>query len=150
LNNNQPNKSLPKRLSFVQFADKLIANLHEINKSGNALVYQNACNRMLKYASGKDISFTDINYTFLEGFKSHLMKDAVKINNISNYLRTVRALYNKAIKAKIADRACYSFNDVTIRSEKTAKRAVDIKDLARLSYIDLTAQSTGLYSRNYF
>jgi integrase/recombinase XerD len=134
----------------MEFATKEINALIEINKAGNALVYRTACNRLLNFVSGKDVYFKDIDYLLLENFKRQLLKDGVKINTISNYLRTLRALYNKAIKAKVIDRALYPFFDVTIKSEKTSKRAMSITDISKLIASDLVPESTSWNSRNYF
>jgi len=136
--------------SFTEFANREIDCLIEINKVGNALVYKTACNRLLNFAPGKDILFKDIDYLFLENFKRQLVKDGVKVNTISNYLRTIRAIFNKAIKAKLVDRSAYPFFDVAIRSEKTSKRAVNITDLSKLLATDLVPETNPWHSRNYF
>jgi integrase/recombinase XerD len=143
-------KKQTKSESFKAFAMKEITALIEINKAGNALVYKTACNRLLDFVSDEDISFKDIDYLLLESFKHQLLKDGVKINTISNYLRTIRAIYNKAIKGKIVDRSYYPFLDVAIKSERTLKRAVSIKDIGKLLAYDLVKESTGFHSRHYF
>ena len=50
-------------------------------------------------------------------------------------MRTIRAIYNKAIKQKIVDRSLYPFSDFTIKSEKTIKRAVLKEEIRALMYV---------------
>ena len=142
--------SIQAKISFNEFAEQIIRELHESNKSGNALVYQASWNRLSNFIKNKRLNFTDIDYTLLEAFKQHLMKDGVKTNTISNYFRTIRALYNRGIKARLVDRSCYPFHDVTIKSERTTKRAVNITDIARLKTIIIKPETSAWHSRNYF
>lgn len=139
-----------KPITFQEFSNQLIKELHQINKTGNALIYQTASNRLQNYANNYNLLFKDINYTFLEGFKRQLITENVKQNSISNYLRTIRAIYNKAIKAKIIDRAHYPFTEVTIKTERTAKRAVLINDIQKLYKLKLKENSREWHARNYF
>ena len=65
-------------------------------------------------------------------------------------MKSIRAIYNKAIKAKLIDRSYYPFQDISIKSERTAKRAVVIDDLKSLNQIDLPINSKEWHARNYF
>lgn len=137
-------------LTFKAFADKLITDMLSINQSGNAIVYQTTSNRFLGFVKNSKLKFIDINYTLLEDFKRHLMKDGMKQNTISNYFRTLRAIYNKAIKAKVVDRSHYPFLDITIKTERTAKRAISIADLVNMAHKELKTNSRQWHARNYF
>ncbi|HEY0667643.1 MAG TPA: phage integrase SAM-like domain-containing protein, partial [Sphingobacteriaceae bacterium] len=94
--------------------------------------------------------FKQIDYAFLDGFKRKLVKDGVKPNTIGNYLRSIRAIYNKAIKFKIVDRSFYPFTEIQIRTDKTAKRGVTKQDIVNLSKLDLKPNSRQWHARNYF
>jgi hypothetical protein len=116
-NNILPSKQ-SRSPSFGQFVEQVISEFQESNKAGNALIYQTAWNRVSKFAGSDKLKFTDINYTFLEGFKRQLSIDGVKVNTISNYFRTLRAIYNRGIKAKLVDRSHYPFLDVAIKARE--------------------------------
>jgi integrase len=137
-------------LLFQDFVEAEITALHECNKSGNALVYKAAWNRLLTYVGDRKLEFTDINYNLLDGFRRQLLKDGVKTNTISNYFRTLRAIYNRGIKAKLVDRSNYPFLDITIKSERTQKRAVHINDVAKLKAVQLQSNTQPWHSRNFF
>lgn len=135
--------------TFQMFADKVIQQMMEANRVGNALVYQTAVNRLITYC-GKDVSFKEVNYKLLDQFSHHLTTSGLKINSVSNYFRSIRAIYNKAIKMKVVDRSFYPFHDISIKSEKTAKRAILKDDITKLLQIHLEKNSTCWRSLNYF
>jgi len=126
--------------SFKNFAQELIEQMMEVKRTGNAIVYQTAVNRLLNYCK-TDISFNEINYELLDKFIHHLKASGLKQNSISNYLRSIRAIYNKAIKHKIVDRANYPFYDISIKSEKTVNRAISKADIKRLNSLCLVENS---------
>lgn len=66
--------------SFNEFVEQTIKELHESNKSGNALVYQASWNRLLSFIGNRKLSFIEVDYTLLEAFKGHLLKDNIKTN----------------------------------------------------------------------
>jgi integrase/recombinase XerD len=150
LNGNRQQLKISKDSSFNQYADQLIKDLFSINKAGNAVIYQTTLNRVMGYAGKPVLRCVDINYSFLDGFKRHLIKDGVKQNTISNYFRTLRAIYNKAIKAKLVDRAYYPFLDISIKTERTAKRALKISDLIKIVSIELKSGTAMWQARRYF
>lgn len=135
--------------TFQVFADKIIQQMIEANRVGNALVYQTAVNRLITYC-GKDVTFEEVNYKLLDQFSHHLTTSGLKINSVSNYFRSIRAIYNKAIKMKVVDRSLYPFHDISIKSEKTAKRAILKDDIAKLLQIHVEKNSTCWRSLNYF
>lgn len=65
--------------------------MFEVNRTGNAIVYQTAVNRLITYC-GRDVSFTEINYQLLDEFKHHLITSGLKQNSIGNYFRSIRAI----------------------------------------------------------
>ena len=137
-------------ICFNDYATQLINELLSINKSGNAIIYQTASNRLIKFANNKKLKFTDINYNLLDEFKHSLIKEGIRLNSVSNYLRTIRAIYNKAIKAKLVDRSHYPFVEITIKSERTSKRSISINDLKLIYNLSLKPGSREWHARNYF
>jgi len=135
--------------TFQVFADKIIQQMMEANRVGNAIVYQTAVNRLITYC-GKDVSFIEVNYKLLDQFSHHLITSGLKVNSVSNYFRSIRAIYNKAIKMKVVDRSLYPFHDISIKNEKTAKRAVLKEDIAKLLEIPLQQHSPSWRALNYF
>ncbi len=136
-------------ITFKKFTEHLIYQMIEVGSTGNALVYRTAMNKLIAYC-GEDIAFNNLDYKLLTQFKHHLEISGLKVNSVSNYFRSIRAIYNKAIKEKVVDRSFYPFYDITIKSERTPKRAISKEDIQKLTQLSLDEHSTAWKSLNYF
>jgi len=139
-----------KTTTFIEFANKVVDEFILVKRTGNALVYKTAINRLMEYANNPELEFKDIDYIFLDGFKSTLTQQGLRKNSIGNYLRSIRALYNKAIKSKIVGRDLYPFEDISISTEKTAKRAISINELTKIYDYPKKEYSQIWCAANYF
>ncbi len=46
---------------------------------------------------GRDkLTFEEVDYSFLQEYNTKPLSDGMKVNGVSNYMRTIRALFNKA------------------------------------------------------
>lgn len=137
-------------VTFYSFSEKIIREMIEVRRTGNAIVYQTAVNRLVDFCNNKNLKFSEIDYAFLEAFKHKLTLDGVKKNTISNYFRSIRAIYNKAIKAKITDRALYPFHDISVKQEKTSKRAISADHIKSLCLKKFETDTPSFDALNYF
>lgn len=151
LRNRLNGKELSNETStFKVFADRIITQMFESNRVGNAIVYQTAVNRFLHFHNKKDLKFSEITYKLLEEFIFCLKMQGLKTNSISNYLRSLRAIYNRAIKENIIERSKYPFYDLKIKVEKTQKRAISKDDIFKLINIKTIEGSEQWKALNYF
>lgn len=141
---------ITKPLTFNEYANKLINNLYQTNKVGNAMVYQTALNRFLCFTNYAELSFEQINYRLLDNFKNKLIADGVKANTISNYFRTLRAIFNKAIKEKLVSRDAYCFTDLSFKSERTQKRAITKEELLTFANYPVREGKQEWHAKNIF
>ena len=133
-----------KTISFTAFADIVIAKLKEENRYGNALSYTGAINFLRKYGKKRNILFTDITPAFLESLeKKYMSIQGNHYNGLSVYMRSIRALYNRAIAAGyVSDqyypfrRNSYEIHKYQIKSEKTKKRAVSKEVIKQIENFD--------------
>lgn len=135
--------------TIQSFVNELIKELRLDGKVGNAWVYESALNALKKFHGG-ELYFENIDFQFLDKYNKHLVRSGVKHNTAFFYLRTLRAFYNKAIKHKIVDRALYPFHDITLKAEKTKKRAIDRILIKEILALELEEGSTIWHVRNWF
>lgn len=144
----------PTLVTFKQFADMTIEELYKKNRVGNAIVYQTGVNSIFKFKPSKELRFTDISSQFVERYIDYLTERGCKINTVGNYLRTLRAIYNKAIKAKLVDRKYYPFSEIPIKTEKTAKRAFTKEIIKTIEQLELPnkrmAQARDYYMLSFY
>ncbi|CAN5818004.1 site-specific integrase [soil metagenome] len=135
--------------SFFVFGNNLVGELNEAKRIGTARSYKETLSVLKNYLN-KDITFNEINYSFLTKFERHHLSNGNGLNGLAVYMRTIRAIFNKAIKAGIAEKDSYPFEDYSIRTTPTKKRAIDIKYLKKIIELNLDAEHPLFHARNYF
>jgi integrase/recombinase XerD len=139
-----------KTQSFFEFAETLIEDFKATNKIGTARCYKGVVDVLKEFAKGKSLSFTDISYNFLIKFENNHIQKGNAYNGLSVYLRTVRAIFNKAIKAGIIEKEVYPFAVYKIKSEPTQKRALDLDLLKTIIQKKIKPKDVCFHARNYF
>ncbi|WP_321289397.1 site-specific integrase [uncultured Sunxiuqinia sp.] len=113
------------------YTDEIINNLKRAGKEGNSKAYQYTLNAFNKFSRGRKVRLADVNHNTVLKFEQFLKERDIKTNTISFYLRTLRAIINRAVKDEIIEESAYPFKNISIKSEKTRKRAVN-KDIIKL------------------
>lgn len=65
-------------------------------------------------------------------------------------MRTIRAIYNKAIKEGVAEKDQYPFNDYKIKTAPTEKQALDLDLMKKIINLKLEPKHNCFHARNYF
>jgi site-specific recombinase XerD len=139
-----------KPVSVFTFIESFIARLEKAGKNGNALAYKNTFGVFKTYRNEKDLSFDELTYKVLINFEEDLQGRGRKINAISFHMRTLRSLYNKAIKEGIAQQELYPFKDYCVKREKTSKRAIVKGNISAIKELDLSDELDLDKARDYF
>ncbi|MDT8394490.1 MAG: site-specific integrase [Bacteroidales bacterium] len=110
-------------ITVIDYFDKRIKELKAEGRVGNAMAYQTAKNSLKRYLNNGDCIFSDIDYSFLDGWarklrESSYNKEGNEIRGadnagINNYMRTLRALFNHAIKNNYCKFEDYPFDERT-------------------------------------
>jgi len=145
--------------TFIVYTNKVIALLKADGKYGNAQAYKGAANFFTNYTI-KDVGFNEITPKFLESMESKYMSNFNNhYNGLAVYMRTVRAIYNRAIADDIASLLNYPFKQrasdkykYKIKSEKTQKRAISKEYISLIeNYVpDIKAKVNLINARLYF
>jgi integrase/recombinase XerD len=136
--------------SFIQFTENEIEALVQAGRIGSSIAYQCTLNSIKKHINNRDLSFKQITFQFLQDYQQAQLVKGLRQNAIAVYLRTLRALYNKAIKLKLADRTAYPFADFKIKTQKTANRAITKEDMTGMQNISLAKDSKINFYRDVF
>lgn len=136
--------------TVFEFTKGLIEELRFDNKIGNAWVYEWTLNALKKYQNSESLYFEEIDFQFLDNYNKHLLRSGVKHNTAFLYIRTLRAFYNKAIKHKIVDRGLYPFHDITLKAEKTRKRAINKTLIREIIDLQIPEGSSIWHVRHWF
>lgn len=135
---------------LIGYFDQVIGRLSEQGKDGNVIVYRCARNSLDSFLESKDVLLSEIDAKFLNSYEEYLIKAELKVNSISVYMRTLRALLNRAIKEGLISEDLYPFRKYKIKAESTIKRAISKEDINKLLAIQLEPFSTLDMSRDFF
>jgi len=122
-----------------KFTCKLSFDLNDAGCERTARAYTTASEGLIRFNKGVDVRLEHINSTLIRNFEKY-MKDAGKrMNTISFYMRTLRAIYNKAIaEGRMQARFENPFAHVYTGVFATRKRALTTDEIRLLNDLDLT------------
>ncbi len=136
--------------NFLEFTQKQIDSLKKAKRLGNAAVYQTVYNVVNDFRCGKDFTFDELNFKWLTDFETHCLSENASTNGVNVYMRTIRALYNKAIKEKSARKELYPFTEYKIKHVKPIKRAISLEDIKKIKDQEYPKDSFKWHVKNYF
>lgn len=151
----------PTDISFDGYCDQLIKSFKETGKNGNAIVYQSALESFKGFSKSKKYLLSDIDYSTIKKYQEYLSKKTniskdkktekkLTPNGISFYLRTLRAIINRAIKEGLIEETNYSFKNISIKSEKTRKRAVNKDVIKKVEELDVLYDKHLQFNKDLF
>lgn len=136
--------------TFYQFTESLIEELKTAGRMGYAQSVNSVLRLVKKFLNEKDITFEQLNYTFLQRFENYCLGNGNTINSIAVYMKTIKMIYNRAIKSGIVGRELYPFVNYTIKTTKTKKRAVPRDVIGLIENLSFEQGSRIWHARNYF
>lgn len=141
--------SLPKCRSVFTFLQEQIDHKALSQRVGTAQTYISAVNRFKEFRCGKDLSFESMTSKLMEQYEGWLISRDLHRNTIAFYLRTLRAIYRKAVDEKLSAHADI-FRHVHTTYVQTVKRAITEKELRLISRINLKDEPTLAFARDMF
>ena len=118
-----------------------IALLNKADRNGGAVVYQQSLNAIHKVRNLK-IPFERIDYNFLKELEAQFISNGLGINSVGVHYRCLRAIYNKAIKSKLASYENYPFKSYKIRKQATSPRTTSLEEMRK--YFNLSMEKSCL------
>lgn len=99
-----------------------------------------------------DITFEKINYALLRDYETHLREANLKETSISIHFRTLRAMYNEALRREIVDKEEYPFDKYKVSkfNTETNPRAIPKDAIKALERLNVPRESFLYDARNYF
>lgn len=137
------------KVSFVAYANKEIECMWKKESYSTSRNYRTALHSFLRYRNDEDVMFSEFDSDLVEDYNRWLRHKGICPNTISCYMRSLRAIYNKAVKARIVKQT-YPFSDVFTGVAKTDKRSITIADISHLQQLDLKKGSFKEFVRDLF
>ena len=132
-------KSQKTEPTISEFWQQEAVRLTEIGKAGNAGVYLSSL-RGLNRVMNLDMPFKELKHMQLLDAETTLLKNGVKLNTLSVYMRTLRAICNKAILVDLVDQGWYPFFRYKIKKGKSVPRTLNLDQMKRYFELELPEQ----------
>lgn len=149
LYNNQIISQTTNCPSFVSYIDEEIRKLSNAGRNGTAQNYKAAMNSFTKFIRNENFPLSSFTEEIVQKYESWLRNRYLSRNTISFYMRQLRSIYNKAVKANLTEQT-FPFDNVYTGIDKTKKRAVDISVITQLIALDLSYSSSLCFARDLF
>ena len=141
-----------RRVTVLEYFKEVIKMEKDSHKIGNSRVYTETMNSLNGFINGKDITFSDIDYSFLLKYEAFMRANGNTDNTISVRFRTLRAILNRAIKENLLSSDLYPFKKFKLGkfNTSTRKRALCKEDIKRIEAKTLTDNDSMVEAQHYF
>ena len=119
-------------LKVLAFMKQVATGLQMEGNFGTAHVYRSSLNAIIAYRGKKDFVFSEVTSEWLKGFEVYLRSRGCSWNTVSTYLRTFRAVYNRAVDLQKAPYVPYLFRSVYTGTRADHKRALGDEDMKKV------------------
>ena len=124
------NKS--EMLKVLTFMKQVANGLQVEGNFGTAHVYRSSLNAIIAYSGKVDFTFDEVSPEWLKGFEVYLRSRGCSWNTVSTYLRTFRAVYNRAVDLRKASYVPHLFRSVYTGTRADHKRALVDEDMKKV------------------
>jgi len=141
------------------YFQSVIDQFTQAEKFGTALPNKTTLNLILEFTSTSrnnqdKLKLSDVNYKFLTDFEHYLRtKRNCKDTTIGVYMRTLRAVLNRAIREGILKKESYPFDEYRLSERlntQVAKRAIDKSKIKEIEALDLERGSKEHFAQSVF
>jgi integrase len=122
--------------TIIEFWKNQIETLKTVGRYGGAKVYHTSLS-VISQEIDLNIPFSKLNYKTIVNLESKLFQRGMSTNGIGVYMRSFRAVCNKAIHYDIVGYEWYPFRKYKIRKEKTTPRVISKNELCKFFSLQL-------------
>lgn len=119
-------------LKLIEFMKQVTDGLQMGGNFGTAHVYRSSLNAIIAFRGKKDFVFREVTPEWLKAFEIHLRSRGCSWNTVSTYLRTLRAVYNRAVNNQMAPYVPLLFRSVYTGTRADRRRALDVGDMEKV------------------
>ena len=132
----------------------LISEYERVGNMGNKRAHKGTLNSIKAFTKGNlNFTFSDMDVAWLTQYEKWQRNRNNKETSMGVRFRTIRSVYNKAIKANVAYKKNYPFDEFKISkfNKQTNKRAISKADILKIMNLNLSNENESLQlSRDIF
>ena len=121
-----------KKGNLISFMQQVAHELQAGGHLGTAHIYRSSMNAVVSFQGSERLLFQDLTPEWLKRFECSLRSRGCSWNTVSTYLRTLRAVYNRAVDGRKAAYIPNLFRSVYTGTHADRQRALDTEDMKRV------------------
>ena len=118
-----------QKQNLYDYIDTLIEEKKKAHKKSSALAYRGVKRKLQDLYGDRLHSFEQIDYSVLKALETKHLGDGGSYGGLGVYMRTFRAICNRAIKDKMVSSDFYPFKEYKIKKGDTKRKALSEDDL---------------------
>lgn len=135
---------------FIAYAKEEITRAKKSRSHSTARNYGTALRSFLSfYAPRETLLFTAMNCELVDAYGDWLLQEGINQNTLSCYMRSLRAIYNKAVAEGLTEQ-CHPFRNVFTGVARTKKRSIEKQDIRKLREVEVKPGSFMQLVRDVF
>jgi len=144
-------KRKSSKVTVSEFWKEKISDFIKAGRIGNSKPYKDTYNSFFKFHNNKNLVFREITPAFLDKYETFLRSNNNSDGGIGIKMRTIRALYNYAIKSGVVDEKYYPFKVYKISKFKAKgiKKALIRDEMKLMEAIDTQKYPHLINTKNY-
>ena len=135
--------------SFSGFVREEIARTRLMHRHSTADNYATALRSLLAFHGKKDISFAEVDSRLVDAYGEWLRRKGICKDTLSCYMRSLRAVYNKAVEQGLTEQK-EPFGNVFTGISRTRKRSIEKADINKLRAVQVKPGSFMQLVRDVF
>lgn len=135
--------------SVFEFFRSQILRMKRLGRIRSGETYQSTLNCFMRFRNSIDIDFTQIDSELMEMYETDMKQRELTRNTTAFYMRTFRTVYRLAVERGLTDDR-RPFRTIYCGMDKTAKRAIALKEIKKIKELDLTAHPAVDFARDMF
>ena len=135
--------------SFSGFVRGEIARTRLMHRHSTADNYATALRSLLAFHGKKDISFAEVDSRLVDAYGEWLRRKGICKDTLSCYMRSLRAVYNKAVEQGLTEQK-EPFVNVFTGISRTRKRSIEKADINKLRAVQVKPGSFMQLVRDVF
>ncbi len=145
-------EKVKKDVTVFDYFSERIEDMKKAKRIGNARVYREVQSSFFKFVKDKKIHFPDLDLDMLEKYETWLRSRGGTGGGIGVKMRTIRAVYNDAIRKGYAKQEDYPFKHYDMSRLKSTgiKRALTRDEVRLVEQLDLEQYPHQTNFRHYF
>lgn len=121
-----------KKGNLISFMTQVSKEREQSGNLGTAHVYRSTLNAIVRFLNSDRLQFQEITPAWLKSFEVSLRARGCSWNTVSTYLRTLRAVYNRAVEQHKADYVPHLFRSVYTGTRADRRRSLDDEDMKKV------------------